>query len=64
MAFFKKAQRDRYMTYLIDQSLRQSIVPSSWKMALVTHIFKTGEWPIFVQQKQLTDYLWERLKAT
>ncbi len=31
------------IAYLINQSLRQSIVPSAWKMALVTPIFKSGE---------------------
>lgn len=31
------------ITHLINQSLSQSIVPSAWKMALVTPIFKSGE---------------------
>lgn len=31
------------ISYLINLSLRQSVVPSAWKMALVTPIFISGE---------------------
>ena len=43
---FLKRHKDTLIqpiTHLINQSLIQSIVPSAWKLAVVTPIFKSGE---------------------